>query len=287
MQTLQQRMALVKRELVEGGISKDSKQKFQNYDYRGVDQVLGVISALHVKYGINVKVADIRDFKMEQRVDGKGKPVTHMTALYEWGFVNADDGEDDDYCFSIGEGMDTGDKSSGKMQSYAYKNMMFYRYEIPVQGQTLDEYDPRMDNEDETHEGAVDPHGDMKEQIRKINREIGKHTEPTEISPPKKTDLKALSTQLQGWVDDATSRDDLLPPPSEIGAIMEARKELRTILIDGDHKDKDKYIPLLTQAKSIADRLPKDWVSTYNVSPPKVATDVSALMDKAKKKSKK
>ena len=184
MQTLQQRMALVKRELVEGGISKDSKQKFQNYDYRGVDQVLGVISALHVKYGINVKVADIRDFKMEQRVDGKGKPVTHMTALYEWGFVNADDGEDDDYCFSIGEGMDTGDKSSGKMQSYAYKNMMFYRYEIPVQGQTLDDYDPRIDNEDETHEGAVDPHGDMKEQIRKINKEIGKHTEPTEISPP-------------------------------------------------------------------------------------------------------
>ena len=286
MQTLQQRMALVKRELVEGGISKDSKQKFQNYDYRGVDQVLGVISALHVKYGINVKVADIRDFKMEQRVDGKGKPVTHMTALYEWGFVNADDGEDDDYCFSIGEGMDTGDKSSGKMQSYAYKNMMFYRYEIPVQGQTLDDYDPRMDNEDETHEGAVDPHGDMQEQIRKINREISKQDKPQELSP-KKDDLLSLSTQLQGWVDDATSRDDLLPPPSEIGAFMEARKELRTILIDGDHKDKDKYIPLLTQAKSITDRLPTDWVGTYIVSNSKVATDVSALMDKAKKKSKK
>jgi hypothetical protein len=92
---------------------------------------------------------------------------------------------------------------------------------------------------------------------------------------------------LQGWVDEATSRDDLLPPPSEITTFMEVRNELRTILIDGDHKDKDKYIPLLTQAKSIADRLPKDWVSTYNVSPPKVATDVSALMDKAKKKSKK
>ena len=286
MQTLQQRMALVKRELVEGGISKDSKQKFQNYDYRGVDQVLGVISALHVKYGINVKVADIRDFKMEQRVDGKGKPVTHMTALYEWGFVNADDGEDDDYCFSIGEGMDTGDKSSGKMQSYAYKNMMFYRYEIPVQGQTLDDYDPRMDNEDETHEGAVDPHGDMQEQIRKINREISKQDKPQELSP-KKDDLLSLSTQLQGWVDGATSRDDLLPPPSEISAFMKTRDELRHILIDGDHKDKDKYIPLLTQAKSIADRLPTDWVGTYAVSPPKVATDVSALMDKAKKKSKK
>ena len=68
---------------------------------------------------------------------------------------------------------------------------------------------------------------------------------------------------------------------------MEARKELRTILIDGDHKDKDKYIPLLTQAKSIADRLPLNWVSTYVVSHPKVATDVSALMDKAKKKSNK
>ena len=286
MQTLQQRMALVKRELVEGGISKDSKQKFQNYDYRGVDQVLGVISALHVKYGINVKVADISDFKMEQRVDGKGKPVTHMTALYEWGFVNTDDGEDVDYCFSIGEGMDTGDKSSGKMQSYAYKNMMFYRYEIPVKGQTLDDYDPRMDNEDETHEGAVDPHGDMQEQIRKINREITKQSKQQELTP-KKNDLLSLATQLQGWVDKATSRDDLLPPPSEISEFMKTRDELRHILIDGDHKDKDKYIPLLTQAKSITDRLPTDWVGTYIVSNSKVATDVSALMDKAKKKSKK
>jgi hypothetical protein len=144
-----------------------------------------------------------------------------------------------------------------------------------------------MDNEDETHEGAVDPHGDMKEQIRKINKEISKHTEPTEILLSKESDLLALSTQLQGWVDEATSRDDLLPPPSEITTFMEVRNELRRILIDGDHKDKDKYIPLLTQAKSIAARLPKDWVSTYNVSLPKVATDVSALMDKAKKKSKK
>ena len=286
MQTLQQRMALVKRELVEGGISKDSKQKFQNYDYRGVDQGLGVISALHVKYGINVKVANIRDFKMEQRVDGKGKPVTHMTALYEWGFVNTDDGEDVDYCFSIGEGMDTGDKSSGKMQSYAYKNMMFYRYEIPVKGQTLDDYDPRMDNEDETHEGAVDPHGDMQEQIRKINREITKQSKQQELTT-KKNDLLSLATQLQGWVDKATSRDDLLPPPSEISEFMKTRDELRHILIDGDHKDKDKYIPLLTQAKSITDRLPTDWVGTYIVSNSKVATDVSALMKKAKKKSKK
>ena len=142
-----------------------------------------------------------------------------------------------------------------------------------------------MDNEDETHEGAVDPHGDMQEQIRKINREISKQDKPQEL-PPKKDDLLSLSTQLQGWVDGATSRDDLLPPPSEISAFMKARDELRHILIDGDHKDKDKYIPLLTQAKSIADRLPEDWVSTY-AGPPKVATDVSALMDKAKKKSKK
>ena len=68
---------------------------------------------------------------------------------------------------------------------------------------------------------------------------------------------------------------------------METRNELRHILIDGDHKDKEKYIPLLTQAKSIADRLPKNWANTHAISPPKVATDVSALMNKAKKKSKK
>lgn len=157
--TLQQRLALVKRELVEAGIGKNSKQKFQNYDYRGVDQVLGVISALHVKHGVNLKVNAIEDFRADQRTDVKGKPFTHMTALFEWEFQNSDDAKDFDRCWSIGEGMDSSDKSSGKMQSYAYKTMMFYRYEIPVSGQPVDDYDPRIDNESSSVNDEGDDEG--------------------------------------------------------------------------------------------------------------------------------
>ena len=302
--TLQQRMGLVKRELVEGGISKNSKQKFQNYDYRGVDQVLGVISALHVKYGINVKVSRIENFNMEQRVDGKGKPVTHMTALYEWAFQNKDDAEDADYCFSIGEGMDTGDKSSGKMQSYAYKNMCFYRYEIPVSGQSVDDYDPRIDNESETHETPPDPGGKRaKANTKKVVKAI------------KGEDLEGLAKKLQVYVDEATSRDDLLPSlvvnkdGNSWEGFAEARKNLRDAVMAGSKEDEEKYLSLLKSAKSIADRLPTDmrlpegalqtdgvliegrgdylpYIKRNVIDQPEVADQVTNMIDKAQGKSK-
>lgn len=35
----------------------------------------------------------------------------------------------------MGEGLDKGDKASGKLMSYAYKNLMFQLFCIPVEGQ--------------------------------------------------------------------------------------------------------------------------------------------------------
>ena len=266
--TLQQRLALVKRELVEGGISKDSKQKFQNYDYRGVDQVLGVISALHGKYGINVKVDNIVDFNMEHRVDGKGKAVIHMTALYHWCFQNSDDQRDTDFCMSIGEGMDTGDKSSGKMQSYAYKNMMFYRYEIPIKGQSTDSYDPRIDNEDETHESDVNPGKSMKSNVKKIRKTLEDKIKKSDSDSNSSDESAAWKAHdaLKAMVDKASSSDKLLPATGEeqefralAYSLKSAVKKYTSAFNKGEDREiaQSPFTDVMVSANSIIKRLPK------------------------------
>lgn len=287
--TLQQRLALVKRELVEGGISKDSKQKFQNYDYRGVDQVLGVISALHVKYGINVKVDNIIDFNMEHRVDGKGKAVIHMTALYHWCFQNSDDQKDADFCMSIGEGMDTGDKSSGKMQSYAYKNMMFYRYEIPIKGQSTDSYDPRIDNEDETHESDVDPGKNMQSNVKKIRSKLEAKDTTTktksEVSSWNETAAWEAHSALKEMVDKVSSNDTLLPAKGEeqeframTYSLKKAVKQYASAFNKGEDREiaQSPFTDVMVSANSIINRLPKE-----DESPSKV---VLGMIEEQKKK---
>jgi len=233
--SLWEKMLCVKRELTEGGISKDKKQKFQNYDYRGVEDVLGVISALHVKYRVHVKVREIRDFEMRELVNDKGKKALHMTALYVWEFQNADRPEEVDFCVCVGEGMDTGDKSSGKMQSYAYKNMMFYRYEIPVEGQTIDDYDPRADNEGEDHELAPNRHGDMKAQIGRIKDSFGKLPIDKVPDNPDSAgrikylplDLESLYIKLKDFQEVSSASDSLIPPDADHENFEKTRLEFK------------------------------------------------------------
>tara|TARA_Y100000310_G_scaffold86902_1_gene83776 strand:- start:3431 stop:4360 length:930 start_codon:yes stop_codon:yes gene_type:complete len=143
-----QRILCVKVELCEMGISKDRKQQHQGYGFRGVEDVLGVVSALHCKYRLDLEWRSIDGLETKTASNGKGY---HMTGVCTYRIRNVDRPEEYSEFVAPGEGLDNSDKSSGKFCSYAYKNGMFYKYEIPVQGQSIDEYDPRKDVEDDSH----------------------------------------------------------------------------------------------------------------------------------------
>ena len=188
---IEERIALVKKELVETGISKDRKTKAQGqYAYRGVDATMAIVSSLHVKYGINFLISDIKEFNVTATGSG-----VHIYCLMCFSFYSSDDKSDLVSHWVIGEGKDMQDKSSGKAHSYAYKNGMFSFYEIPVAGQSVDDYDPRIDNEtsddNPPHVPASDLSGDSKKKLDEIKAELEK-AKPVEKKPPHATYVQHL-----------------------------------------------------------------------------------------------
>ena len=60
---LSKRVARVKADLVEQGIGKNSQVTGGGrYKYRGVDDTMATVSALHVKHGVNVSIIEISNF---------------------------------------------------------------------------------------------------------------------------------------------------------------------------------------------------------------------------------
>lgn len=176
---IEQRLHHVKRELCEQGISKSKQTNFGGkYKYRGVDSTMGTVSALHAKYGVNFSIDRIEHFAVAQQGNN-----THITCLFVFRFSSSDDKSEYVEHTCIGEGLDQGDKASGKAHSYAYKNGMFSFYEIPVEGQNVDDYDPRIDNEDDSDEIPIPMPKNVKDEIDKHKPE------------PKKEEKKATQAE--------------------------------------------------------------------------------------------
>jgi len=190
---IEERIALVKRELCEGGIGKDKKTNFGGkYSYRGVDSTMGTVSALHAKYGVNFSINRIEHFHVEKSANN-----THITCLFVMRFSASDDKSDYIEHTCIGEGLDQGDKASGKAHSYAYKNGMFAFYEIPVEGQNVDSYDPRIDNEDDSDQAPTNTPmpQNVKDEVEKHKNTPGQDMK--EHRNKKKAEAKAEEEQMK------------------------------------------------------------------------------------------
>ena len=140
---LSKRVSRVKADLVEQGIGKNNQVSGGGrYKYRGVDDTMATVAALHVKHGVNVSIIQIDDLAVTH------SGGVHMSAVMTFAFHSSDDPQDFLQHKVVAEGKDSQDKASGKLHSYGYKNCMFSFYEIPVAGQSIDGYDPRIDNEE-------------------------------------------------------------------------------------------------------------------------------------------
>lgn len=116
--------------LREQGIGKDAKVSGGgNYKYRGIDAVYGALSPLLAKN--HLYIAPVRMEKEPEAVSGKMRLIRlqityRVTCSLDGSYVEV---------VTLGDGMDTGDKASGKAMSYAYKSLMFQLFCIPVEGQ--------------------------------------------------------------------------------------------------------------------------------------------------------
>lgn len=126
-----------------GAIGKDRTNKQQNYQFRGIDDVYNAINAALVKHGVFC-VPNVLSMKREERESKTGGVLLYTILDVEF-TLYASDGS----CVkgqTVGEAMDSGDKSCNKAMSAAHKYFFLETFCIPT-------IEPK-DTENETHEVA-------------------------------------------------------------------------------------------------------------------------------------
>lgn len=144
-----QAIAEVAAELAARGISKDSRNQAQGFNFRGIDAVYNALAPLLAKHKLCILPRCISRECVE-RTNAKGNALFYVTVQAEFDLVSAEDGSKHTVS-TYGEAMDSGDKATNKAMSAAYKYAAFQAFCIPTE-------ETSIDSDAETHEvqGRVD-----------------------------------------------------------------------------------------------------------------------------------
>lgn len=136
-------IAAVAGELAPKGISKDSRNQAQGFNFRGIDAVYNALAPLLVKHNLCILPRCISR-EVVERVNHKGTALFYVTVQAEFDMVSAVDGSKHTVV-TFGEAMDSGDKATNKAMSSAYKYAAFQAFCIPTE-------ETSVDADSETHE---------------------------------------------------------------------------------------------------------------------------------------
>jgi hypothetical protein len=115
------------------GITKDRKAtQGATFAYRGIDDVYNTISPLLAKHKL-VILPRMLERQQDERKSAKGNALFYTTVKAEFDVVSSEDGSKHTIC-TYGEAMDSGDKSTNKAMSTAYKYACFQMFAIPTEG---------------------------------------------------------------------------------------------------------------------------------------------------------
>jgi hypothetical protein len=151
-----------------GAIEKTNKNKDQNYMFRGIDDIFQTVNPIFVEHGM-VCVPKVIESVREEHLSKAGKTLLYTFLTMQFTFY-APDGTSIDV-ITVGEGMDSSDKSAYKALSGAMKYAILQLFCIP----TEEAKDPETENHDLCPRGADDP---------SLLQQMQKHI----------TDIEALST---------------------------------------------------------------------------------------------
>jgi hypothetical protein len=127
------------------GISKDRKNQQQGYAFRGIDDVYAAL-APHLAANKLCILPRVIDRVVTEKETKSGGTLFYTALRVEFDFVAVADGSKHTVC-TVGEAMDSGDKSSNKAMSAAYKYACFQAFAIPTEGDN--------DADGHTHEVAA------------------------------------------------------------------------------------------------------------------------------------
>ena len=119
-------------------VKKDKRNEAQRYMFRGIDDVMNTFNPLLAKYKV-FAVPTVMNMSREERTNNKGTALIYTVLTVQYTFY-AEDGSSVT-AVTIGEGMDTGDKSVNKAMSAAYKYALFQVFCIPTEEMVDSEVD--------------------------------------------------------------------------------------------------------------------------------------------------
>lgn len=119
-------------EMSKVGIAKERRNQAQQYQFRGIDDVYAALSPLLAKHKLCV-LPRVTQRDVVERANARGNALFYTTLTVDFDFVSAEDGSKHTVT-TVGEAMDSGDKSCNKAMSAAYKYACFQAFCIPTEG---------------------------------------------------------------------------------------------------------------------------------------------------------
>ena len=153
-----------------GAIKKTQTNKFDHYNFRGIEDVYNVLGPEFAKVGLFV-TPHVEEIRTDVLTTGKGAQMYRTIVRARYVFHDAEDGSTVE-TMVVGEGADRGDKSANKAMSAAFKVAMFQALCIPTADQ-LDsesespEHDAPEKKAKEPEPVADDPHAEITKQYGK------------------------------------------------------------------------------------------------------------------------
>lgn len=120
-----------------GVIGKDRNNTMQGYKFRGIDDMYNALNE-HLASENVFATSKVIDVKREERQSNKGGTLLYSILTMEFEFF-AEDGSSVKST-TIGEAMDSGDKSINKAMSTAYKYALMQIFCIPTEDEKDTEY---------------------------------------------------------------------------------------------------------------------------------------------------
>jgi hypothetical protein len=115
-------------------VSKDRVNQYQQYKFRGIDDIVNVLHPLFTKHKV-LMVPQIMESSGEEKaatVDGKTKMSYIRKVTMEYCFVSVEDGSEV-RVIAEGEGFDTSDKAKPKAITMAFKQVLQQMFMIPTE----------------------------------------------------------------------------------------------------------------------------------------------------------
>lgn len=156
-----------------GPVAKNSKNQQQGFQYRGIDAVMNALNPAMRKHKV-FTTPEILEHNREERHTAKGGLLIYSIIKVKYTFYTTDGSHVE--ATVIGEGMDSGDKSSNKAMSAAYKYACFQTFSIPTEEMAdPDKTDPNPDGGDLIKKDPdLLPNGEgmTESRIKKLNDEL-------------------------------------------------------------------------------------------------------------------